>query len=145
MTNALLFDLEPQPHARPAARGRGLAGFGRFWRAYPRKCAKRRAELAFRKLSPDESLVDQMCAALEIQKRQADWRKEGGRYIPYPATWLHDRRWEDVEDRRVDHDVREAADWYEECGRLHQHTCSGRYGHHLRMGADDERPREGGV
>jgi hypothetical protein len=146
MTNGLLFDVEAPPHARRVTRAHGLRGFDRFWQTYPRKCAKQRAERAFRRLSPDAALLDQICAAVEVQKRQYDWRKEGGKYIPYPATWLNDRRWEDVDVRRDDRDVQEAGDWwYEECGRLHQHTCSGRYGHHLRMGAEDEDPREGGV
>ena len=36
-----------------------------------------------------------MLAALEQQRQSHDWQKEGGRYIPYPATWLNQGRWED--------------------------------------------------
>ena len=32
---------------------------------------------------------------LEQQKLSADWKKDGGKYIPYPSTWLNDERWED--------------------------------------------------
>jgi hypothetical protein len=27
--------------------------------------------------------------------RSEDWTKEGGQYIPYPATWLNAKGWED--------------------------------------------------
>jgi hypothetical protein len=47
--------------------------------------------------------------------------------------------WEACARRLVDYDV-----GGRKC-RLHQHTCNGRYVHHLRMGAEDEDPREGGV
>ena len=33
--------------------------------------------------------------AIEKQKQTPDWNKENGKYIPYPATWLNGRRWED--------------------------------------------------
>ncbi len=33
--------------------------------------------------------------SLEQQKHSVQWTKDGGQYIPYPATWLNGRRWED--------------------------------------------------
>ena len=39
-------------------------------------------------------------AAIEVAKESADWKKEGGKYIPYPATWLNNRRWEDVQETK---------------------------------------------
>lgn len=32
---------------------------------------------------------------MERWKRSADWQRDGGRFIPYPATFLSQRRWED--------------------------------------------------
>jgi hypothetical protein len=32
---------------------------------------------------------------LERAKRSRDWIKESGQYIPYPATWLNAKGWED--------------------------------------------------
>lgn len=69
--------------------------FDRFWAAYPRKTGKEPARRAWKKLSPDLRLCRVMAAALERQKQSPDWRRENGRYIPYPATWLNQRRWED--------------------------------------------------
>jgi hypothetical protein len=75
-------------------KGGGIS-FKTFWEAYPRKQAKADAEAAFRTLNPDPELYAAMLAALERQKQSDQWRRSGGQYIPYPATWLEKRRWED--------------------------------------------------
>ncbi len=36
-----------------------------------------------------------MLIAIEKAKQTKDWQKDGGQYIPYPATWLNARGWED--------------------------------------------------
>ena len=72
--------------------------FGGFWAAYPRKRGKESARRAWRKLAPDLALCRVMAEALERQRRSEDWRREGGQFIPYPATWLSGRRWEDEPD-----------------------------------------------
>jgi len=69
--------------------------FARFWAAYPKKRSKGQAEKAWAKLQPDEQLVETMLAAIERAKKSEEWRKENGRYIPYPATWLNAKGWED--------------------------------------------------
>ena len=33
--------------------------------------------------------------AVEMHKGCDQWKKEGGEYIPLPATWLSQERWED--------------------------------------------------
>ena len=66
-----------------------------FWNAYPKKKSKADAEKAFKKLKPDERLLDIMLSTLEEQKRSTDWQRDKGQFIPYPATWLNGRRWED--------------------------------------------------
>ena len=69
--------------------------FERFWRAYPYKKAKEKARRAWKRLKPDISLCRVMSDALEIDKQSDAWQRENGRFIPYPATWLNGRRWED--------------------------------------------------
>lgn len=78
---------------------RGKCGqrFDRFWAAYPKKKSKADAQKAFEKLAPGEELLSRMLSALEQQKQSGDWQREGGQYIPYPASWLNGRRWEDEE------------------------------------------------
>lgn len=71
--------------------------FDEFWAQYPKKRSKGQAEKAWVKIQPqpDEQLVDRMIAAIERAKKSEEWRKENGRYIPYPATWLNAKGWED--------------------------------------------------
>ena len=69
--------------------------FAVFWDAYPRKTSKGSAEKAFAKINPNEQLVGRMRAAIERAKTSDQWRKENGTFIPYPATWLNARGWED--------------------------------------------------
>jgi predicted phage replisome organizer len=70
-------------------------GFNLFWERYPKKLAKRDAEKAFAKIKPDEKLFNLILEKLELYKKSEAWLKDGGQYIPYPATWLNGRRWED--------------------------------------------------
>lgn len=69
--------------------------FARFWDAYPKKKAKQKAQAAFAKLNPDDALLATMLDAIEIAKRTPDWQKDDGQFIPYAATWLNGKRWED--------------------------------------------------
>lgn len=71
------------------------AAFDEFWRAYPRRKSRGQAERAWAKLRPSEQLVRRIISAVERAKTSADWRKDGGRFIPYPATWLNAKGWED--------------------------------------------------
>lgn len=69
--------------------------FEAFWRSYPRKVGKEAARKAFSKIRVGKGLLATMLAAIEAQKRSPDWRKEGGQFIPHPATWLNQGRWQD--------------------------------------------------
>lgn len=71
------------------------ARFARFWSAWPkaRRIAKARAERAWRTLQPDEALTARIVAAVEAATTTRAWRDPD--FIPHPATWLRDRRWED--------------------------------------------------
>jgi hypothetical protein len=72
-----------------------LAQFELFWKAYPKKRSRGQAEKAFQKISPDEELLNRILTAIEQAKKSEAWLKEEGRFIPYPATWLNARGWED--------------------------------------------------
>lgn len=76
----------------PNTREERGTGFEEFWKVYPRKEGKQKARQAFEKVTvPLETLLQ----ALEQQKQSAQWTKDGGQFIPHPATWLNGRRWED--------------------------------------------------
>lgn len=67
--------------------------FDVFWAAYPRKKNKEQARKAFQKLKGVK--LQELLDAIERQKRSRDWTKDGGQYIPYPATWLNAGGWQD--------------------------------------------------
>ena len=69
--------------------------FDAFWAAYPKKKSKGQAEKAWIKINPDDELLGVMLSSLERLKRSKDWLKDGGQFIPYPATWLNAKGWED--------------------------------------------------
>lgn len=66
--------------------------FSVFWEAYPKKVGKGAAEKSWKKLNPDLAVV---LASLEEQKQSSQWTRDGGQFIPHPATWLNQKRWED--------------------------------------------------
>jgi hypothetical protein len=72
-----------------------LSSFDEFWKLYPKKVGKGAAEKIWNKISaPTESLV-KIKMALEWQKKSEQWNKDSGQFIPLPATYLNQRRWED--------------------------------------------------
>lgn len=73
-------------------RGEPSAAFNRFWQAYPRKVGKQAALKAFKKVKVS---VEILVEAVEKQKHSSQWKKDNGQYIPNPATWLNQGRWED--------------------------------------------------
>jgi len=69
--------------------------FDKFYQNYPKKIGKPKALQAFKKINPDDQLLNEMLQKLEIQKNSSQWLKDGGEFIPHPSTWLNNRRWED--------------------------------------------------
>ena len=72
--------------------------FANFWQKYPRKQGKGAAEKAFFKLHPTQELFDRMMAGLGRAMACEQWQRDNGQFIPNPATWLNQRRWEDEPD-----------------------------------------------
>ena len=70
-------------------------GFDRFWEAYPRKTAKPAAMKAFVRVKVDDITLKSMLAAIDSQCRGEQWQRDSGKFVPHPATWLNNRRWED--------------------------------------------------
>ena len=71
--------------------------FNEFWQAYPkeRRTGKGAVVKAWMKHNVDALLSARMVQALERLKLTEQWQRDGGRFIPLPATWLNQRRWED--------------------------------------------------
>ena len=66
--------------------------FDAFWAVYPRKVGKGDAKKAFAKVKAPVSVL---ISAVNTQKQSQQWLKDNGQYIPNPATWLNQGRWED--------------------------------------------------
>lgn len=69
--------------------------FDRFWQTYPRHENKQAAIKAFNKLGITEEMLMMLLSSIERQKESAQWKENGGQFIPHPATWLNGHRWED--------------------------------------------------
>lgn len=79
---------------------RAHARFGEFMEAYPRGDAPDRAEAVWLKLNPDEDLFKKILRALGWQVHSKAWVEDGGKFIPYPATYLKDKRWKDTQPKK---------------------------------------------
>ena len=71
--------------------------FDSFWNHYPKKKNKGQAEKAWKKIKPKPNahFLLQLKSNIEQAINSEDWLKDGGKYIPYPATWLNAKGWED--------------------------------------------------
>ena len=91
-------DLKEVRTKTAAARARdddgGRADFDAFWSAYPKKVGKDAALTAWRKRRPTPD-IGQILDALAWQRTQDAWMRDGGRFVPNPATWINQGRWLD--------------------------------------------------
>jgi len=69
-------------------------GFTDFWKAYPRKVGKAVARKAWIKAKAKPPL-DKILATVKDQCESDDWKRDGGQFIPHPATWINGERWAD--------------------------------------------------
>jgi len=69
-------------------------GFLQFWKAYPKKRGRGAAESAWKK-AKGKPATEEIIEAVTAQAQSWDWRKDGGQFVPNPATWINQRRWED--------------------------------------------------
>lgn len=97
--------------------GSAEGGFDAFWVLYPKKVGKAEARKAWARAHPTPELEARMRATLEWQVRSPRWLEEGGRYVPNPATWLNQGRWDDEPTHqryvapRTMQNAQVAADW----------------------------------
>jgi len=68
--------------------------FELFWKPYPKKVGKPAALKAFKSQHINGEL-NLLLADIESKKSSDAWTKNNGQFIPNPATYLNQRRWED--------------------------------------------------
>ena len=71
-------------------------GFESVYQAYPKKVGKPAALKAW-KAQKINGEWQEILEDIKRRKESPDWQKNGGQYIPNPATYLNQRRWEDVQ------------------------------------------------
>lgn len=81
-------DLDPE-------NDRLLDRFDHFWKTYPRHCAKEDARRAWLKLRPSADLLVQIIEAVTKRRTEGDWAGKDLDKLPYPATYLNGKRWND--------------------------------------------------
>ncbi|MEG1011016.1 MAG: hypothetical protein RSD27_09650 [Ruthenibacterium sp.] len=94
------------PYNKKLRKKEYTGAFDTFWSQYPNKTAKVKAAAAFEKIRPDDALLETILKALAVQKRTEQWTRDGGKYIPHPATWLNGHRWEDETEKETQDDIR---------------------------------------
>jgi DNA-binding transcriptional regulator YhcF (GntR family) len=73
----------------------GYDYFSDFWKEYPRKEKKVMAQKIFDRLKVNDALMEKIMDSLFRFVESEEWKKDDGKYIPHPTTWLNQRRWED--------------------------------------------------
>lgn len=70
--------------------------FEEFWSLYPRKEGKGAARKKWEQIKPDSELFDKIINAVQENiNRNPQWKRDNGQFIPHPATWLNQGRWDD--------------------------------------------------
>ena len=86
----------PSPNQEPKKKRKVYeVGFEKFWAAYPHRVSKGPAEKAWNRIRPDEKLLQEMLSAIALAKESKKWKKDRGKFIPHPATWLNAKGWLD--------------------------------------------------
>ncbi len=78
--------------------------FDEFWQEYPKKVGKKAALGSWKRLKPDAALFAQIMEAVKTAKKSEQWQREGKRFVPNPATWLNQGRWDDEINEEVNTD-----------------------------------------
>ena len=75
--------------------------FDSFWSLYPKKRGKRDAQKAWKQTAKDRPSPEVLLSAVRAQAKSHQWSRDGGQFIPHPATWLRAGSWDDEVDERT--------------------------------------------
>lgn len=85
----------PKTFSLASLTGELLSNFEWWWSEYPRKVGKLDAMRAWKQTSDVHPEIEKMIAILDKQANSNDWHKDGGAFIPYPASYLRAGRFLD--------------------------------------------------
>jgi hypothetical protein len=91
---------KPKTPRRPKTDAEADPRFLRFWSKYPRPAKKPDAAKVFARIDPSSELLETIMAAVKDQQRpggalEPRTAADGRSVVPYPTTWLNQRRWEE--------------------------------------------------
>ena len=91
--NKEIQEIQEQIKSTSRQRADSDESFDLFWKLYPKKVGKKPAEKAWAKIkkADHESVMQGLARQVGCQQ----WVRDGGSYIPNPATWLNAERWND--------------------------------------------------
>jgi 2'-5' RNA ligase len=89
-----------------------LDDFNTFWALYPKKVAKADARKAWLQTKDIRPELTNLLNAVKAACKTEAWMKDGGKYIPHPATWLRGERWDDELEVKLPNVVNEKP-WHE--------------------------------
>ena len=69
------------------------SAFEVFYKSYPNKKNVKTARTRWEKMKVTPELYREIMEGLERAKNSQEWGKDGGAYIPHPATWLNGEGW----------------------------------------------------
>lgn len=88
-------DTDTDTDIKPLCAKTAHGDFETFWKTYPKKKSKGAALKAWNRIKPTPLLARTILKSIEIAKTSEDWTKNGGQFVPHPATWLNAMGWED--------------------------------------------------
>lgn len=92
---AYIEETEKEPEKGPEQPS-AMELFEQFWKVYPYKVARIAAEQAWARLNPTPELAAEIIAGVnKHREKNESWRRDKGRYIPKPETFIADQRWRD--------------------------------------------------
>ena len=86
--------------------------FQEFWNVWPKRCAKADARKAWAQTKDIRPELTNLLSAVKAACKTEAWMKDGGKYIPHPATWLRGERWDDIHEVTLPNVVNEKP-WHE--------------------------------
>jgi len=69
------------------------SNFLKFWTTYPKKVGKGAAFKAYQKIKQPRPSLSTIIQSVESHQKTDQWKN--AQFIPNPATWINERRWED--------------------------------------------------
>lgn len=86
---------EEKEKEKPSANIYTSDRFNQFWQIYPKKVGKKAALTAWKRANITDEIFQKILDVIDKQKNSEQWQKNNGQFIPNPATWINQGRWDD--------------------------------------------------